>query len=321
MNESSLKIWCNLNCADPVLQLLRAGTAGHQLVLAAAMEQAAAHAALAEADIAFGQPAADAVRDTPTLRWVHLASAGYERFDNEASRAALRSRGARLTNSSGVYDEPCAQHLLAQMMAAARRLPAAFLRQQTDHAWQMKELRDESYLLTGQTAVLLGYGAIARRLAELLAPLRMNLVAVRRQRTGAEPITVITEDELEKYLPLADHFVNTLPANASTRHFVNAARLNQLKPGAIFYNIGRGTTVDQDALLAALQTNRLAAAYLDVTDPEPLPPTHPLWTCPNCFITPHTAGGHRGEQERLVRHFLNNLQRFIAGDELLDRII
>lgn len=321
MTQQALKIWCNMNCADAAQQLLRAGTAGHQLILAAPMEAAAARAALAAADIAFGQPPAEVVREATTLRWAQLASAGYEKFDNEAMRAALRARGALLTNSSGVYDEPCAQHLLAQMMAVARRLPGALVRQQTDQAWAMKELRDESFLLTGQTAVLLGFGAIARRLAELLAPLRMNLIAVRRHKTGAEPLTVITEDELEKYLPLADHLVNALPANAGTHHFVNAARLARLKSGAVFYNIGRGATVDQEALLAALQTGRLAAACLDVTDPEPLPPAHPLWTAPNCFITPHTAGGHRGEQERLVRHFLDNLRRFTAGDNLVDRII
>ena len=100
MNQPSLKIWCNLNCAAAAMQLLRAGTAEQQLILAAPMEQAAARAALAEADIAFGQPAADAVREAPTLRWAQLASAGYERFDNEEMRAALRARGAQLTNSS-----------------------------------------------------------------------------------------------------------------------------------------------------------------------------------------------------------------------------
>jgi phosphoglycerate dehydrogenase-like enzyme len=321
MNKSRLKIWCNIDYADAVMDLLHVAAAGHELILAAAMEPAAARRALAEADVAFGQPAVDVVRNAPALRWAQVASAGYEHFDNEALRAALRARGAQLTNSSSVYDEPCAQHLLAQMMAAARRLPDALLRQQTDHSWPTKELRDESYLLTEQTTVLLGFGAIARRLVELLAPLRMNLIAVRRQRMSDAPIRVITEAELDDYLPLADHLISTLPTNASTRHFVNAARLSRLKPGAIFYNVGRGTTVDQEALLAALQTGQLAAAYLDVTDPEPLPPAHPLWRAPNCIITPHTAGGHRGEQERLMRHFLNNLQRFIAGNELLDRII
>jgi phosphoglycerate dehydrogenase-like enzyme len=94
-----------------------------------------------------------------------------------------------------------------------------------------------------------------------------------------------------------------------------------MKEGAVFYNIGRGTTVDQEALVGALNGGRLAAAWLDVTDPEPLPPTHPLWTAPNCHITPHTAGGHNDEFHRLVGHFLGNLDRYVRGETLKDRVI
>jgi phosphoglycerate dehydrogenase-like enzyme len=319
MQNSMLKIWSNFKSDEPAMSLLRQGTSGHQLILAAEPNQA--DRSLETADIAFGQPDADVVRRSSTLRWVHLDSAGYEKFDTKSMYEDLRKRGAQLSNSSGVFDEPCAEHLLAMMMSLARRLPHACENQLRDRSWPMMELRASSFLLTGQTALILGYGAIARRLVELLTPLRMNLVAVRRRKTGHEPITVILESELEKHLPLADHIVDILPANASTRNFVNARRFSAMKRDAIFYNIGRGATVDQEALSAALNSGHLAAAYLDVTDPEPLPPEHPLWTAPNCFITPHTAGGHIGEKERLVRHFLDNLRRFVSGEDLLDRII
>src|SRR6185369_12704858 len=109
--------------------------------------------------------------------------------------------------------------------------------------------------------------------------------------------------------------------NASTLKLMDARRFGLMKPDAFFYNIGRGATVEQEALLEALQTGRLAAAYLDVTEPEPLPPEHPLWTAPNCYITPHTAGGHADEFERLVRHFLDNLERFQGHKSLRDRVI
>jgi phosphoglycerate dehydrogenase-like enzyme len=94
-----------------------------------------------------------------------------------------------------------------------------------------------------------------------------------------------------------------------------------MKPGAVFYNIGRGTTVDQDALLAALRSGKLAAAWLDVTEPEPLPDDHPLRAEANCFITPHIAGGHANEAETLVRHFLENFKRYQDGSPLLDRVM
>jgi phosphoglycerate dehydrogenase-like enzyme len=94
-----------------------------------------------------------------------------------------------------------------------------------------------------------------------------------------------------------------------------------LQPGSVFYNIGRGTTVDQNALREALRSGRLQAAWLDVTDPEPLPEDHPLWREPNCFITPHVAGGQRDEVKTLVRHFVDNFQRFVRGTPLFDRVM
>ncbi|RYG28353.1 D-2-hydroxyacid dehydrogenase, partial [bacterium] len=125
--------------------------------------------------------------------------------------------------------------------------------------------------------------------------------------------------ELDEFLPGADYVANILPANAASERLFDAATFSKMREGALFMNIGRGTTVDQDALLAALP--RLAAAYLDVTDPEPLPKEHPLWREPKVVITPHSAGGHRGEDVRLVRHFLANLARFEAGETLMDRVM
>jgi phosphoglycerate dehydrogenase-like enzyme len=116
--------------------------------------------------------------------------------------------------------------------------------------------------------------------------------------------------------------VNILPDNPSTQGYVNARRLSCLPPGARFYNIGRGTTVDEPALLAALESGRLGAACLDVFVTEPLPPGSPLWTAPNCIITPHTAGGRHDQNEAIVKHFLANLAAFTAGGGgMTDRVV
>ena len=115
--------------------------------------------------------------------------------------------------------------------------------------------------------------------------------------------------------------INILPENASTRNYVNARRLACCKPGARFYNIGRGTTVDERALQEALRSGRISEAYLDVFETEPLPVDHPLWTTPNCYITPHTGGGRRDQDEAVVRHFVSNLEAFIHGRPMVDRII
>jgi phosphoglycerate dehydrogenase-like enzyme len=226
-----------------------------------------------------------------------------------------------MSNSSAVYDEPCAQHLLAMMMSLARNLPQALDNQSQHKTWPMQELRAHSPLLNGQSALILGFGSIARRVAELLQPLHMNLMDVRRTVAGDEPIPVIEVSRIDELLPRADHVINILPANDETRRFLDAERFAKLKTGAIVYNIGRGATLDQDALIRSLESGKVKAAYLDVTDPEPLPPDSPLWTTPNCFITPHTAGGHTNEKERQVNHFLNNLQRFENDEPLINRVL
>ena len=321
-----LRIWYNMNYPAPATELLKKSVAPHQLIFARSLQSSNLDAGapdpqLAEADVAFGQPNPDALLNLPRLKWVHLTSAGYERYDRADLRAAFTARGTILTNSSSVYDEPCAEHALAMMMALARRLPDAWERQRTDHAWPTAAIRANCHLLVGQTALILGYGAIARRLIELLTPMRMKLMAIRRKPTGNETVPTYAEAEIDRYLPEADHVVNVLPGGSSTTNFINAHRLSLMRPIAILYNIGRGSTVDQDALLAALRENRIAGAYLDVTQREPLPADHPLWTAPNCYITPHTAGGHHDEFERLMQHFLEDLRRFTSNQPLLDRVI
>lgn len=326
MNNTPLTIWTNAQFPADVTRALAERLAPHRLIGATETNRSNLAAApnddaLAAADIAFGQPDAQQIQTLPRLRWVHLTTAGYTAYDREDVRAALRSRGAHLTTSSGVYDEPCAQHALAMMLALARQLPASHRIQNSDRSWPQFELRERSQLLNGQTAVLVGFGAIGLRLAALLAPFEMNLIGVRRKLTGDEPISTVTFEQLDEALAQADHVVNLLPANDATLRLFDAQRFAACQRGALFYNIGRGTTVLQEALLEALQSGQLAAAYLDVTDPEPLPPAHPLWSTPNCYITPHTAGGDARESWRLIEHFLDNLRRFDNGEPLRNQIV
>jgi phosphoglycerate dehydrogenase-like enzyme len=321
----SLTIWCNTSLPPAATDLLKDGVGNATLLFSEQQTYnlgvAPPDPLLEQADVAFGQPDPDQIISCQRLKWIHLTTAGYTRYDRNDIRAALKSRGGMLTNSSTVYSEPCAQHALAFMMAAARRLPIAFINQREQKAWPALQLRSESFLLNGQTALIVGFGAIGKRLAELLAPFRMNLIAIRRKPHGDEPIPTHPISDLDTLLPTADHVINTLPASPQTEMFFNATRFHCFKPTAFFYNIGRGTTVDSYVLWTMLETRKLFAAYLDVTSPEPLDSDHPLWTSPHCVITPHTAGGHNREYESLVDHFLDNFQRFRAAQSLLDRII
>src|SRR5262249_8722039 len=135
---------------------------------------------LAQAEVAFGQPDPDQMLRQENIRWVHLNSAGYTRYERDDLRQAFQKRGATLTNSSSVYANPCAQHILAMMLSANRHLPNS-ISAQTNKSWEWRTLRFDVATLTGQTVLIVGYGAIARRLVELLKPFGAQVIATRRR--------------------------------------------------------------------------------------------------------------------------------------------
>ena len=319
-------IFSDARLSDDAQYLLREGVAPHEIIFpqkpaSSVLAKSELDPRFAEAEIAFGQPEVASIRLSERLRWIHLTTAGYSRYDTAAFRALVAARGLLVTNSSSVYAAACAEHVFAFMLAHSRRLPLGLQTRTASGTPEWLALRNASNSLRGQHAVILGFGAIATHLLKLLAPFEMKIRAMRRRPRGDEGVITITSEQLPEALGSADHVINLLPDNAESAHFINATRLAAMKRGAVFYNIGRGTTVEQHALLEALCSGHLDAAWLDVTDPEPLPPDHPLLFAPNCFITPHTAGGHRHESETLVRHFLGNLRRFLAGQSLCDRIM
>lgn len=311
-NFLTMKIYLQFKFPASAIEVLHAGLGAHELT-----------ENIQEADVAFGLPAPDAVKNSPNVKWVQMASAGYDSFDKPDVRAWLNERGIVVSNSSNIYLEPCAQHALTMMLSLSRRIPQAAVNQSTSRVWKQWDERKDTWLLKGQTVLLLSYGAIAKRLCEMLAPFQMNVIAVRRNVSGKESVKAITENELSEFLPTADHVVNILPGGDETLNYMDAAKFSQMRRGSIYYSIGRGSTTDQAAIAEALNSGHLSAAYLDVTSPEPLPSDHELWTLPNCYITPHTAGGHHDEFIRIVQQFLENLKRFESGDVilLLDRVI
>ena len=323
---NKLRIFVDLAVAPDVLELLQAGTKGHQLVfpktpVSSVLAKAERDPQFATVDVAFGQPEPEAISEANRLKWIHVSSSGITRYDNPQFRALMAERKIAVSNSASVYNEACAVHALSFMLAQARKLPLALKTRAASGTDAWYAIRGSSGTLRGETVLIVGYGAIGKRLAELLRPFDMKVIAYRRKARGDEGVPVVTEDQLARALAEADHIVNILPESSETRYFFDTTRFLAIKPGAVFYNIGRGTTVEQNALLDALRSGRLRAAWLDVTEPEPLPDEHPLWAEPNCFITPHVAGGHVGEAKTLVRHFLKNFDRFICRKPLLDRVM
>ena len=321
-----MKIFTDLKATPELIDRLREGIAPYELLLpesgaASILADVPTDPRMQEADIALGQPRVDAVLSSPNLKWLQVSTAGYTRYDTAEFRAEMKARGIPVTNSSQVYDDPCAEHVLAFMLANARQLPNALATRCPNGAPEWHALRSDSRLLQGQSLLIIGYGAIAERVIELLAPFKMTVTAMRRTVRGDEKVAIVTPDQVAGALAVADHVINILPDNPDSLRWFNAARFAQMKQGSVFYNIGRGTTVNQDDLAAALNSGHLSAAWLDVTDPEPLPDDHVLWTCENCHITPHTAGGQFDETRVLIDRFLDNLRRFQEGGPLVNRIM
>ncbi len=255
----------------------------------------------------------DALRAQPGLRWVHVHSAGADRPVYQA----LRARGVRVSTSSGTNAAVVAQTALAGVLALARRFPE-LMAAQRDRRWAPLIGSGLPRDLAGQTAVVVGWGAIGRQIGAWLAMLGLRVVAVRRARGptdgGAE---CVSYDDLPETLPRADWLVLACPLTERTRHLVDGAALALLPAGAHLVNVARGEVLDETAVVDALRSGRLAGAYLDVFAHEPLPPDSPLWQLPTVIATPHSAGFSDGNAARVDALFLDNLARWRTGQPLL----
>lgn len=234
----------------------------------------------------------DAATRLTRLRLVQLLSAGYE----NALQAGFPER-VTIANGRGLHDRPVAEHALALMLAAARRLHIAFDAQR-QHRWadeiggmQAEPSPGLFSTLRGARVSIWGYGSIATSLQPHLTALGATVTGIARTPRVVDGVTVVTEDALVDLLPRTDVLVMILPSSPETRQVLDAPRLALLPAHAWLVNVGRGNTVDEAALVAALAAGRLGGAALDVTATEPLPADSPLWDAPNLILTPHSAGG------------------------------
>jgi len=204
---------------------------------------------------------------------------------------------------------------LAGVLALARRFPQLWDAQR-EQRWAslMGDVLPRD--LDGQRAVLVGWGPIGQHLAHLLTALGLRVTVVRQQARPAGAYPTVPAARWQEVLPEADWLLLACPLNAQTRGMVDAAALARLPAHAQLVNVSRGEIVDEEALIQALRTGRLAGAFLDVFMHEPLPPDSPLWTLPNVIATPHSAGLSDGNAARVRRMFLDNLRRWTAGEPL-----
>lgn len=271
---------------------------------------------LAAATIIFGWPRPRDLATAKNLKWFQTMWAGTDEYMGEG----ILPQGALFTSSSGSNSLSVAEHMLASLLALCRRLPT-YRDNQRAHLW-----KDEGAMkaVFGSTVLVVGAGHIGSDFAARCRSLGAKTIGVKRKVTGEVEgfDQVFPMEELDALLPQADVVALTLPHTAQTVGLMNRQRLEAMKADAVLLSAGRGSVLDQQALVELMEGGHLWGAALDVTEPEPLPPDHPLWKVDNLLLTPHVAGGMRLEVTRknCVDMALDNLKRYVAGEPLHNRV-
>jgi phosphoglycerate dehydrogenase-like enzyme len=284
-------------------------------------------------DILFGLRAPDElVRQSPQLKWVQLISAGAEHILKGLIAERIE---VAVTTASGIHSTPIAEYTIGSMLAFAHCLHVT-MRNQLRHQWERGSFMEDADSLRGKTLGVIGYGSIGRETGRIGAALGMKVLALKRNPAdhtdpgwnppevgdpeGRIPVRWFGPDGCAALLSESDYVTVTLPLTPQTRGFVGAREIAAMRPHAYIVNIGRGSVIDQNALIAALREKRIAGAGLDVFEREPLEAESPLWAMDNVILTPHVSGAQRGYNTYACTLFADNLRRFVAGQPLYNLI-
>jgi phosphoglycerate dehydrogenase-like enzyme len=278
-------------------------------------------AELADADIFVGSVLRPAqLSSAKKLKWVHSTSAGV----GQLMYPQLRNSGVVVTNASGIFSVPMAEHTIGLILALARNFPDT-LRQQEKALWSQQDLWDKPQHLAevnGTLLLVVGYGSIGREVAKRAQALGMRVWGVTRSGKGdaTHAEKIVASAELHSVLPHADYVLLCAPETAETNSLIGTGQLALMKRSARLINVGRGSLVDQAALISALESGALGGAAIDVAQTEPLPATSPLWCAPNLFITPHTSALSDRLWPRETAMLVGLLERWFDGRELFNRV-
>lgn len=272
---------------------------------------------LAEAEVLFApsRVPAEYLEAAPHLKWFQTITAGIDRLASEG----MLERDFTVTNVRGMAAPAIAEYVIAAMLMFVKGLHTS-VRDQEKHHWGFRFTGE----LRGKTLGIVGMGAIGREAARRAKAFEMRVLATRR--TVEEGEQDVDCDEMLPYTGLgrllaeSDFLALCLPLTPETRGAIGATELAQMKPAACLVNVARGQVVDQEALITALRERVIAGAALDVFDPEPLPPDSPLWDMPNVILTPHISGAVEGYGHRAAEVFIANLERYLAGKPLENRV-
>jgi phosphoglycerate dehydrogenase-like enzyme len=264
--------------------------------------------AYADADILLGNVPSDWLeRKHNHLKWWQLESAGFDKYTH-------LSPDFLVTNVGNYYAQPCAETIVGGVLALYRKIDALVILQKSKK-WVGAPLRLEMKLLYGQKVVILGAGEIGKCVKNILKGFNCEIIILAKNNPDADIYSV---NELKEILPETDLVISCLPGTADG--FFTKEMIDSMKSESVFANVGRGNTVDEEALIKALSEGKIEGAVLDVTKIEPLPANNPLWELPNVLILQHTGGGQRNEHRGKFKIFLENLTRFENGETLNNEI-
>lgn len=258
----------------------------------------------------------DIIPHATKLKFVQSISSGMDQYSKEL----LGAKGIRLASAAGVNARAVAEHALALILAVYRRLPEA-RDNQHKKVWRgmLGDLTQREDELGGKTILIVGMGRIGSHLAKLAKAFDMKVVGIRRDpkagTNGADEIHGMAD--VVKLVPQADIVALTCALTPETTGLMSAAAFAAMKPSSVFVNVARGKVADETALIKTMEGNKIWAAALDVTAEEPLPAASPLWTMPNVFITPHTAGETRAYEDNVIDILIENLDRLWRGEATL----
>jgi len=260
------------------------------------------------------------LKDARKLKWIHSTAAGVAQL----MYPELRDSRILVTNPSGVFSVPMAEHTMGLLLALARNFPDS-VRQQDRAHWSQQDLWDKPQHLTelnGQVLLIVGYGSIGREVAKRAKAFEMRVWGVTRsgEGDGAHVEKMFSVAQLHEALLEADYVLICAPETTETKHLIGAAEIAKMKRGARLINVGRGSLLDEAAMIRALGSGVLGGAALDVAQTEPLPPESPLWHASNLFITPHTSAVSDRLWIRQTELLVELLERWFDGRELFNRV-
>ena len=274
--------------------------------------------ALTNADALIGLCSQPLLQEARNLRWIQLYSAGVE-YCVDTPAIEDNQQPPLITNMQHIAAPVIAEHVIGMMFALSRNFET-FIRAEDSGAWRRdEEATGDMRVIKGKTMLVVGLGGIGTETAYRAHALGMNVIATRNSKPeGPDFVSKVgLPPDLKDFITEADVVVNSLPLTDKTRDLFDTTMFDRMKDSALFINVGRGGTVVTEALIDALNNGKILGAGLDVTDPEPLPPEHPLWDAPNTIITPHVATRSDLEGEARWRVVRENLRRYVAGERML----